>query len=73
MNTGILACGPYFDSGGMIASLVIFLLIKPYAYFAFIRAYRYRVSRAIPMTNKQAVKLAALRAILGSGRTRRVH
>lgn len=61
----VLSCGPYFQPAGMITSLVIFLLIKPYAYFAFIQAYRYRVSREIPMTTKQAIKLALLRALLG--------
>jgi|GEM_PF-5436760 len=61
----MLACGPYFDETGLVASLVIFVAIKPLAYYAFILAYRYRVSRAIPMTRRQAVKLAALRALIG--------
>ena len=65
MNAPLLACGPYFDQGGMIASLVIFLLIKPLSYFAFIRAFRYRVSAAIPMRMSQAIKLALLRSVLG--------
>lgn len=62
-----LACGPWFnvDEVGTVASLVMFLLIKPLAYFAFIQAFRYRVSRAIPMTRGQAVKLAALRMVMG--------
>ncbi len=61
----MLACGPYFETSGLVASLVIFILIKPIAYFAFIQAYRYRVSRAIPMPFSKAAKLAALRAVLG--------
>lgn len=61
----VLACGPYFEPDGMIISLLIFLLFKPFTYFAFIQAYRYRVSRDIPMTTKQAIKLALLRALLG--------
>lgn len=61
----MLACGPYFDESGMLASLVLFLLIKPLTYYAYIRAFRFRVCSAIPMTVKQAVGLAALRAALG--------
>lgn len=65
MTHSLLACGPYFDAAGMVSSLVIFLLLKPLAYFAFVRAFRYRVSRDIPMTGRQAAKLAALRALVG--------
>lgn len=62
---GMLACGPYFDEAGLIASLALLLLIKPLSYYAYIRAFRYRVSAAIPMTVGQCVKLALLRAGLG--------
>lgn len=60
-----LACGPYFDPAGMITSLVLFLAIKPLAYFAFIQAFRYRVSRPIPMRTSQAIALTGARAGLG--------
>lgn len=65
MDTPMLACGPYFTPDGMVTSLAIFLVIKPFAYFAYVRAFRYRVSREIPMTHGQAVKLALLRAVVG--------
>ena len=65
MNNALLACGPYFNTTSLTASLVLFFLIKPLSYFAYIRAFRYRVSAAIPMSLGQAVRLAALRAALG--------
>ncbi len=61
----LLACGPYFAPGGAIVSLVILLLVKPLAYYAYIKAFRYRVSREIPMTNGRAAKLAVLRTAIG--------
>jgi len=61
----VLACGPYFAPGGLESSLLIFLVLKPLAYYAFIQAFRYRVSRSIPMSVGKAVKLAALRTLLG--------
>ena len=61
----MLACGPYFDEAGMVASLVLLVLIKPLSYFAYIRAFRYRVCAAIPMSMKRSVSLTALRAGLG--------
>src|SRR5262245_2918218 len=60
-----LACGPYFDEEGMLASVLLFLIVKPLAYFAFIQAFRYRVSRPIPMKFSQAAKLTVMRAGLG--------
>ena len=62
-----LACGPYLtvDGPGLVASIVIFVLFKPVAYFAFIQAFRYRVSRSVPMTFGRAAKLALARAGLG--------
>lgn len=62
-----LACGPYFDETGFLVSIILFLVVKPLAYFAFIQAFRYRVSRAIPMRTSQAVGLTAMRAGLGIG------
>ena len=61
----MLACGPYFNEAGALASLVMLVLIKPLSYYAYIRAVRYRVCSAIPMTHKRAIGLAALRAGLG--------
>jgi hypothetical protein len=60
-----LACGPWFNEGGFIGSVALIFLIKPLVYFAFILAFRYRVSRAIPMRIGQAAKLAGIRAIIG--------
>ena len=65
MHASTLACGPFFTSEGMLISFVILLGFKPLAYYAFIRAFRYRVSRPIPMSVAQAVKLAGVRAGLG--------
>ncbi len=61
----MLACGPYFRPSGLVSSLLIFLVVKPQAYYAFLLGFRYRVSRPIPMTRRQAAKLAAVRAIPG--------
>ena len=65
MSSGILACGTYFSEDGLIASVVLLLLVKPLAYFGYVEAFRFRVSRAIPMTTGQAAKLAGVRALLG--------
>ncbi len=65
MNADFLACGPYFAPGALESTLAMLLLVKPLAYFAFVKAYRFRVSREIPMTIGQAVKLAALRSVIG--------
>lgn len=60
-----LACGPYFDDSSLLVSLLLFLLIKPLTYFAFIQAFRYRVSREIPMRFRQAFLLTLARTGLG--------
>ncbi len=60
-----LACGPHFAEGAELTSLALFLLVKPLAYFGFVQAFRYWVSRAIPMSMAQAAGLAGVRAILG--------
>lgn len=65
MHASTLACGPFFNCGGALLSVVILLMFKPLAYYAFIQAFRYRVSRPIPMSVAQAVKLAGVRAGLG--------
>ncbi|MCH9034690.1 MAG: hypothetical protein IID42_09315 [Planctomycetes bacterium] len=61
----LLACGPYFREDGLVLSALIFLGLKPVAYFAFIQAFRYRVARAVPMRTAQLIRLVALRAIVG--------
>ena len=61
----MLACGPYFAEGAVAATLAIFLVVKPLAYYAFIQAYRFRVNRHVPMSVRRAIGLAALRAGLG--------
>lgn len=61
----MLACGPYFAEDGFVGSIILFLLVKPLAYFAFIQAFRYRVSPSIPMRFSQAAQWAVLRAMLG--------
>lgn len=61
MPSLILACGPYFDERGAAASLLILLVIKPLAYFAFIQAFRYRVNRPVPLRLSQAFALTAAR------------
>jgi hypothetical protein len=60
-----LACGPYFDETGLWLTLLLLIVIKPLAYFAFIQAFRYRVSRPYPMLFSQAAKLTAMRSGLG--------
>jgi len=63
-----LACGIYFPSTSTIlTAATIFVVMKSLVYFAFVRAFRYRVNRTIPMTTRQALKLAILRALLGVG------
>lgn len=65
--SSLLACGPFIrlsDTGLWVAGLVL-LLIKPLAYLAFILAFRYRVSRPIPMPFKTALKLMLWRVALG--------
>ncbi len=44
---------------------MIFLVVKPLAYFAFIQTFRYYVARAIPMTFRRAAGLALLRSVIG--------
>lgn len=61
----MLACGPYFNEAGLVASLALLLILKPLSYYAYVSAFRYRVSAVIPMTIGQCAKLALLRAGLG--------
>jgi hypothetical protein len=61
----VVACGPYFEETALAASVVLFVVIKPLAYFGFIQAFRYRVSRPIPMRFRQALFLTFLRTALG--------
>jgi len=60
-----LACGPYFSTTGALVSLFVLLLVKPATYFAFIQAFRYRVTRDLPMSTRQALGLTAARTFIG--------
>ena len=62
----LLACGgPFMAPGAFFATAIIFLLLKPLSYFAFILAFRYRVCGPIPMRPNQAITLAVHRTLLG--------
>ena len=61
-----LACGPFFSTAGLFVSLFVLLVVKPATYFAFIQAFRYRVSRDVPMSFRLAVGLAAARTLIGA-------
>jgi hypothetical protein len=61
-----LACGPFFSTTGLLLSLFILLAVKPATYFAFIQAFRYRVSADTPMTFRRATGLAAARTLVGA-------
>ena len=62
----ILACGPFFSTAGLGVSLLVLLVVKPATYFAFIQAFRFRVSRDVPMSFKRAVGLAVTRTLVGA-------
>ena len=62
----ILACGPFFSTTGAAVSLFVLLVVKPATYFAFIQAFRYRVSRDLPMSFRRAVWMAAARTLIGA-------
>jgi hypothetical protein len=61
-----LACGPFFSATGFFVSLFILLVVKPATYFAFIQAFRYRVSRDVPMSLRRAVGLTIVRTLVGA-------
>jgi hypothetical protein len=61
-----LACGPFFSETGALVSLFILLVVKPATYFAFIQAFRYRVSRELPMSFRGAIGLAVVRTLVGA-------
>ena len=61
-----LACGPFFSTTGVWVSLFVLLLVKPATYFAFIQAFRYRVSDAVPLSFRRAVGLTAARTLIGA-------
>ena len=60
-----IACGIYIDETGFWMALAIFVLIKPLVYYAFIQAFRYRVSADIPLSFGRAFKLTLMRTGLG--------
>jgi hypothetical protein len=62
----ILACGPFFSTTGVAVSLFVLLVVKPATYFAFIQAFRYRVSRDLPMSLRRAVWMAVARTLIGA-------
>jgi hypothetical protein len=64
----VLACGPFFstDENATAIALAILLVFKPLAYYAYIQAFRFRVSRPIPMTVRQAARMAVVRTIAGA-------
>jgi hypothetical protein len=62
----IVACGPFFSTAGLGVSLLVLLVVKPATYFAFIQAFRFRVSRDVPMSFKRAVALAVTRTLIGA-------
>ena len=57
--------GPYIDETGLWVAIAIIIVFKPLAYYGFIQAFRFRVSRPIPMTFKKAFMLTLFRAGLG--------
>ena len=61
-----LACGPFFSTLGLGVSLFTLLVVKPATYFAFMQAFRYRVSRDLPMSTRQAVWLTVTRTLVGA-------
>ena len=62
----MLACGPFFSTMGLGVSLFTLLVVKPATYFAFIQAFRYRVSRDVPMSFRRAVWLTVTRTLVGA-------
>src|SRR5688572_1471586 len=62
----ILACGPFFSTTGLWVSLFVLLVVKPATYFAFIQAFRYRVSRDVPMSFGLAIRLTVTRTLVGA-------
>ena len=64
----VLACGPYFQPAGMITSLAIFLFIKPYAYFAYIQAYRFRAGAKRVPWDRGALFIPSLRWTKSTGK-----
>ena len=62
----ILACGPFFSTTGLWVSLFVLLVVKPATYFAFIQAFRYRVSRDVPMSFRLAIGLTVTRTAVGA-------
>ncbi len=63
-----LACGPFFElsDAGVYASIFVLLVVKPLTHFAFIQAFRFRVTAPDPMTVKGAARIAAVRTLVGA-------
>ncbi len=62
-----LACGPYFSETGMLLGLALLGVVKPFLYWFFLLAFRYRVSTDRPLSSRRVVKFAAIRAGVGLG------
>ena len=65
MTQSMLACGPYISGQTIAAIFLTFFVAKPAVYFLFVRAFRYRVSRSIPMGNLEAAVIAIARSVIG--------
>jgi hypothetical protein len=65
VSPNVLACGPYLSEQAALGSLALLLVVKPLAYFAFVLAFRYRVSRGKPLSVAYAAKLAGIRSLIG--------
>jgi hypothetical protein len=60
-----LACGPVFSEMTIPGAIAVLFVVKPLLYFGFIQAFKYRVSRFVPMSSRRAWALAGTRAAAG--------
>lgn len=60
-----LACGPYFSETGMLWGLVLLGLVKPFLYWFFLLAFRYRVSTDQPLSSRRILRFTASRSGVG--------
>lgn len=65
MSVNSLACGPVFSEMTIPGAIAVLLVVKPLLYFGFIQAFKYRVSRFVPMSSRRAWTLAGTRAAAG--------
>lgn len=57
--------GPHSEAIRIFICVVSLFVIKPIVYFIFIQTFRYRVSRAAPMSLRRAAGLAVVRYFMG--------